>query len=312
MSRQQNSLHSARLGFTLIELLVVIGIIGVLSAVMIGMMGGTSESAKATQCMTNLRSLSVAVLNYAMQDDDGNFPAAGSHKWTYYGGGTSYPERKGWISWNYPHPNNKSKAGGSVISFNESDDKLLRFAVTNGCIWACGGKSEKAYVCPTHDAACLKANKRHPGWSYMMNESFGWARNGAGTPLASWTGLSHNSMRPYDSTKKTNVSRSPDKVLLFAEMQGLTDAKHNLQAVVNGSGDGGDGVLQYRSSSEVIGFNHKQSGGKLSGHVAFADGHVEKLLYPSSGNVEQLTKWLCSGREVSFNGSMYQDLQGND
>lgn len=303
---------SSLAGFTLVELLIVIGIIGVLSAAMLGLLSGSSESAKATQCMSNMRGLSVAVLNYAMQNEDGNFPAAGSHKWTYYGGGTTYPERKGWISWNYPHPNNKSKAGGSIISFDEGDIKTLRFAVTNGCIWSCGSKSEKQYVCPSHDKACMKANKRHPGWSYVMNESFAWASRGTGTPLASWAGLSHNGMHPYDTTKKTNVSRAPDKVLLFAEMQGYDDTKRNLTAITSGGGDRGDSVLQYKNASELIGFNHPQSGGKLSGHVAFADGHVEKLMYPESGGIDQLTKWLCSGREVSFNGSMYQDLQGNN
>ena len=298
--------------FTLIELLVVIGIIGILSAVMLGLLGGTSDAARATQCMSNLRGLSVATLNFAMQDRDGNYPAAGSFKWTSYENGVSYPARDAWISWYYPNKNDKSKAGGSAIPFSEANVEYLRFALTNGCIWACGGRSEKTYVCPEHDAACLKANKRHPGWSYVMNESFGWPSRGLGTPLSRWSGLSHSNMNPYDSTKKTNVSRAPDRVLLFAEIQGLTDAKRGLTANVNGSGDRGDSVLQYRNASETIGFNHRQGSGKLAGHVAFADGHVEKLMYPESGGAEQLTKWLCSGREVSFNGTAYQDLQGNN
>lgn len=299
MNRQNNSLRSVRAGFTLVELLIVLGIIGVLSAVMMGLMGGTSEAAKATQCMTNLRSLSVAALNYAMQNADGNFPAAGSHKWTYYGGGTTYPERKGWVSWNYPHPNAKSKAGGSPITFHESDEKLLLFAITNGCIWECGGKSQKSYVCPVHDAVCLKTNGRHPGWSYVMNEAFGWASRGAGTPLSGWTGLSHGSVGP-----------APEKRLLFAEIQAYGAKGSNLESNYNGGGDRGDGVLQ--TASEQIGFNHVQKGGRLAGHVSFADGHVEKLLYPRDGVIDQLTKWLCAGHEVSFNGTKYQDLQSGN
>ncbi len=301
-----------RSAFTLIELLVVIGIIGILSAVMLGLLGGTGDAARATQCMNNLRGLAVATLNYAMQDQDGNYPAAGSFKWTSYLGGLSYPTRKGWISWNDPRPNAASKSGGGAIAFNEANAETLRFALTNGCVWACGGKSEKTYVCPEHDAACLKANKRHPGWSYVMNESFGWASKGQGTPLPGWAGLSHGSMSPYDATKKANVARAPDRVLLFAEIQGLDDAKRGLTALTSASGDRGDSVLQYRNASETIGFNHRQSSGKVAGHVAFADGHVEKLMYPESGGAEQLTKWLCSGREVSFNGASYQDLQGNN
>ena len=293
--------------FTLIELLVVIGIIGILSAVMLGLLGGTSDAARATQCMSNLRGLSVATLNFAMQDRDGNYPAAGSFKYTSYENGVSYPARDAWISWYYPNKNDKSKAGGSAISFSEANVEYLRFALTNGCIWACGGRSEKTYVCPEHDAACLKANKRHPGWSYVMNESFYW--NSDNKPFTSWRGQGHGNISVYDAVTQSTAGRPPEKVLLFAEIQGLDDKKHNLVANVNGSGNKGDCVLQYKKDNEVMGFNHVQSGGKLSGHVAFADGHVEKFLYPSSGDAQELTKLLCSGREVSFNGSRYQDMQ---
>lgn len=298
--------------FTLIELLVVIGIIGILSAVMLGLLGGTSDAARATQCISNLRDLSVAVNTFTMHDGDGNYPPAGSLKWTSWKGrSVTYPERAGWISWNTKGGvNNSSKGCPPYISFSEGDQELLRYAITNGCIWAMGGRSEKVYVCPVHDAACLKANKRHPGWSYVMNEAFKW--NEDGRPFALWTSMSRGNLNVYDSTKRGDVVRPPDKVLLFAEIQGLTDAKRGLSANVNGSGNRGDCVLQYKKDNETIGFNHALSGGKLAGHVAFADGHVEKLMYPESGGAEQLTKWLCSGREVSFNGTAYQDLQGNN
>ncbi len=296
-------------GFTLIELLVVIGIIGVLSAVMLGLLGGSGDAARATQCMTNMRGLSIAVINYTMQNDDGNYPPAGSLKYTEYSNGVSYPTRAGWISWN-KGDNSNSKSCPSYISFNDSDSRRERilYAITNGCIWTMGGKTEAIYRCPIHDAACLKANKRHPGWSYVMNESFAW--NSSGKPFASWRGINRTNVNPYDTTSKGNKSRPPEKVLLFAEIQGLDDGKRGLVANTEGSGTEGDGVLQYHSGkSESMGFNHVQSGGKLSGHVAFADGHVEKYMYPANGNTRQLTEWLCSGREVSYNGTNYQDIQ---
>lgn len=297
--------------FTLIELLVVIGIIGVLSAVMLGLLGGTSDAARATQCMNNLRELAVAVNNFTMQDSDGHYPPAGSLKWTSYGSGVSYLERTGWISWNTKGGKNESsKACPSYITFSEGDAELLRYAITNGCLWAMGGRTEKVYQCPVHDAACLKASKRHPGWSYVMNEAFGW--NSSGRPFANWTGVSRGNLSVYDTTSGKSASRPPEQVLLFAEIQGLTDAKRGLTANVNGSGNRGDGVLQYKNDNETIGFNHALSGGKLAGHVAFADGHVEKLIYPEGGGVDQLTKWLCSGRPVSFDGTRYQDLQNSN
>lgn len=309
MNRQNSSLHSARFGFTLIELLIVIGIIGILMAVMMGLFSGSGNAARATQCMTNMRGLSVAVLNYSMQNGDGHFPTAGSFKYKSYDHGVTYGERVGWISWNTKGGGNKGPGLAAYINFNEGDQELLRYAITNGCIWSCGGKTEKIYQCPIHDEACLKANGRHPGWSYVMNESFHW--NSDNKPFPSWRGQGRGNLSVYDTVANASVGRTPEKVLLFAEIQGLTDKKHNLVANVSGTGNKGDCVLQYKKDNEVMGFNHVQSGGKLAGHVAFADGHVEKFLYPSSGDAQELTKLLCSGREVSFNGSRYQDLQSN-
>lgn len=318
MKKQKNS--NGKKAFTLIELLIVIGIIGVLSSVMLGLLGGSNNSARATQCMTNMRGLSVAVINYTMQDKDGSFPPAGTFKYKDLGTKSTHHTRRGWISWGSSVKNNDTSAScAPYVMFHDSDTTKLMYAITNGCIWETGGMSASSYVCPTHVAACLKSgNKTKPGWSYVMNESFYWDGEGddtdkgkrKGQPFKRWRSVAQGaSLSTKDVEKNRRMDRPPSKVLLFAEIQGLTDKKRNLVANVNGSGDNGDCVLQYYKGNEVIGFNHEQSGGKLAGHVAFADGHVEKFLYPDSlADAKQLTQWLGSGREVSFNGHRYQDL----
>ncbi len=297
----KNKIKSA---FTLVEMLVVIAIIGVLSAVLLGYFSGTSESAKAAKCMNNMRALAMAAHNYAMQNDLGHYPAAGSFLWMYYAGDVTYTEQVGWIARN---PRGEKKIG-SIIAFSEDDNfknkdakNGLRQALTKGTLWGRLNGSRSVYQCPVHADACYKRNRRYPGWSYVMNQKFGWSYDGM-NPLKAWTGCGHGSFR------------SPDLVLMFAEIQGIDDPEFRLVANLNEKGEKGDSVLQY--DDEFVGFNHKQKVGHYAGHVAFVDGHVSKLLVPEKGSIDlkKLTQKLCDsdgkgGHELSYRSGAYTDLQ---
>ncbi len=56
-------------GFTLIELLVVIAIIGILAAILFPVFGRARETARKTSCLSNLKQIGVAAMQY-LQDND--------------------------------------------------------------------------------------------------------------------------------------------------------------------------------------------------------------------------------------------------
>jgi prepilin-type N-terminal cleavage/methylation domain-containing protein/prepilin-type processing-associated H-X9-DG protein len=93
--RAQPHVHArhASHGFTLVELLVVVGIIAVLVGLLLPAMGRARESAKRTQCMSNLRQLGMAFVMYT-NENKGKFPGSGQSATP------SHPED--WIHWDAP------------------------------------------------------------------------------------------------------------------------------------------------------------------------------------------------------------------
>lgn len=70
------SASAHRRAFTLVELMVVVAIIGLLISVMLPAVSSARGSARAVQCLSNTRSIAVALTMYADDDHDRHFPTA--------------------------------------------------------------------------------------------------------------------------------------------------------------------------------------------------------------------------------------------
>ncbi|HEX5323467.1 MAG TPA: DUF1559 domain-containing protein [Capsulimonadaceae bacterium] len=73
-----------RKGFTLIELLVVIAIIAILAAILFPVFAQAREKARATECISNLKQLGLAFLQYT-QDYDETAPTVSKEPITFLG-----------------------------------------------------------------------------------------------------------------------------------------------------------------------------------------------------------------------------------
>ena len=293
--------------FSLIELLVVIGIIAVLSAVLLVSIGGVSDRAQTIKCQANLKSIATSVNASLM---GGAYPSAQSYPTLGTdpddnGVTVAYSVAKGWVSWldegavypstsepNYPQP---SYAG----TFEQ-----VRYALTNGTLWAAVGGRHDCYLCPVHVKACQNAGVHSPGWSYHMNAFFGYNSGGGESG-----GIAAGSLG------------RAERRLLFAEIQALTLSAKLTERTgvsqlpeINLTGGAGveamDGCLRSRSNggSESIGFNHVQ-GRQIIGHAVFADGHVEAFAAPKDGGFADLTDWLCLGHDVVFANGTYDKVE---
>lgn len=142
VSRREKEAVVVRKAFTLVELLVVIGIIALLAALLMPALHSARESARQTQCASNLRTIAIGINLYA-QEHAGWLPGPGGE-----------PQQPwDWIYW-YGAPPYDTFAGGPINRYIGSTDPSLFRCPSDP--WA------------THTA--MTASSRQPYYySYQMN-----------------------------------------------------------------------------------------------------------------------------------------------
>ena len=302
-------------GLTLLELLIVIGIIAILGGVMLAQFSGSTDSALAATCMNNMRTLCNAVLADASKE--GYYPSAGSYQYLEENS-TVRSWWPGWIGYD---------KGDSPVSCyhnegGEGSDEDQQYAIQHGSIWKAISGQQGAYLCPAHTRYCKQMKKTVvPSWSYAMNSYFGWNLRLAADITSGRREYGSGSFKFLYTTNPKERTRSLENVLLFAEIPYVANGVQTPEWSA-GAGEENDSILQYtpsgdenqkankagKGNGEVIGFNHK-SGNDYSAHVAFADGHCAKIVMPrgaTEDNLRDLTTWLCTGAEYTFNGSKFE------
>jgi len=83
--KRNHSSGFARRGFTLIELLIVVAIIGILAALLFPVFARARENARKASCMSNLKQIGLAALQYSQDYDERVMPLG-----YIYGGKTYY------------------------------------------------------------------------------------------------------------------------------------------------------------------------------------------------------------------------------
>ena len=307
-------------GFTLLELLIVIGIIAVLAGVMLAQFSGSTDSALAATCLNNMRTLCNAVM--ADGSRESRYPSAGPYRYFKEGQDEAKekPCRSGWIG----YVDNDTYV--PVSCYHDVGDKgeSQHHAITNGTIWRTMSGRSGAYVCPAHTKYCKQKKYPTPSWSYAMNSYFGWDNGSVAADVETGRRSFGNGYVTFTYTSPPKSRKRPlEKVLLFAEIPYVKTGVQKPECST-AAGKENDAILQYApasnedkkanksngGASEIIGFNHK-SGKFYCAHVAFADGHCEKLVMPNGAaedNLKDLTTWLCTGVEYTFNGSQYEKV----
>ena len=227
-----------RFAFSLIELLVVIAIIALLAGVLIPALSRARHAARSTQCLSNLRQMSVAAQAYTGTHQGRYMP----YGWSDNARGISY----GW------------DINVQVISTASTGRTLVR----PGLLWQ-GRTIAQINQCPAYQGPDNFTGSPFTGYNY--NTSFvGWCVYRAELVKFRPTG---RLIVDADPAKAEQI-RTPAECAVFGDGQYVGGANKYMRAPFPGRDAGA--FSDFHAGTQ--GFRHADAT-----NVAFADGHCESL-----------------------------------
>ncbi len=242
-----------RRAFTLTELLVVLVMLGILATLLLPALASSTQpgSAKAFQCLNNMRQMAVAWTLFAEDNHDrlvNNYDTVSVQADL----GLPTPTYATWVedvmSWNIPPPN-------YCFNLNYLTKAQLYNFINNVTVYKCPADN---YLSPLQKIAGYTARPR----SYSMNCFFG-----ASSPT--WTSPVNEFFPNYRQFLKAAMIPNPSNLYVFLEEHpdGIDDGyfKDSANTNITSSADWPGGIW-----GNIPGSNHAGAGG-----FSFADGHSE-------------------------------------
>ena len=243
-----------RSGFTLIELLVVIGIIGVLIAITIPVVSAVRQSARQTQCASNMRQLAMAMIAYAGANRGAYPPNSGALQLFWY--------QEHVIG---PHIGQKSKlsdgsiARGVFVCPNDLDDSVRSYSMN---VFASSNRKFSAATTQPTRGRGFRAGDKPSSQLMLLLES--WCELPQPIDSATPEGYAAQAHIGYIG-KKPGVKFGAGTGIVWEDPKDAAKGRFDIRAT----------QIDFHRHDRTPGNHIEDPSG--AANFAFADGHVELL-----------------------------------